>query len=320
MLIKSSSRRAFLRQSVIATAGFSLLGCGNDNSDGPSENENIQRVPGSLPLLNTIGLQLWTVREPLAEDPQATLSALSEMGYQQVELMDTRQIATFKPICDNLGLEINSSFMQWSTITGRWDLVPNETEPFEFNQVLDQAGEGGLSHLVFGYLTPGERETADDWKRLADQLNRAAETAKSAGIQMAYHNHNFEWSPVEGTTGFDILLDRLDGDLMPFELDVAWVAMAGKDPREMLGQVKDRTKLLHLKNLKDLDQPYLTLEEVPENSFEELNDGQLDTVVLMELAAEVGVDYVFVEQDDNHDPDPLGSVRTSLDFLRSITG
>lgn len=313
-----STRRDFIYRSVLATAGLGLLGCGNTQpSTDEKTSPNMAQTKATNPYLDTIGLQLWTVRDQMEQDPRATLEALADIGYRQVELMDTRSIAELKPIAEEFGMEVNSSFMLWTTITGRWDLVPYEERKFEFAEVLDQASEGGLSHLVFGYLTPGERETADDWKRVADQLNEAGERAKRKGIQMAYHNHNFEWNPVDGTTGFDILVERMDGDLIPFELDVAWAAMAGKDPHEVMRSVSDRIELLHAKNLQDLDQPYLTIEAMPEDKFEEVGDGYLDIPALMQHAKEYGVTYCMVEQDNNHDPDSLGSARKSLEYLAS---
>jgi sugar phosphate isomerase/epimerase len=277
--------------------------------------EEEQSTMNDLPYLDTLGIQLWTVRNQMEEDPVATLTALADIGYRQVELMDTRHIADLKPICDDLGLAINSSFMLWTTLTGRWDLVPQETERFAFEQVLEQMTDGGLSHLVFGYLQPGERETADDWKRRADELNVAGEKARDAGLQMAYHNHNFEWAPVGGTTGFDILRDRLEAELVPFELDLAWVAMAGQDASETLAAVGDRTELVHIKNLVELERPYLTIPEMPDDRFTELGAGQLDIPALMRQAREIGATYCFYEQDNNWKPDALASARKSYAFL-----
>lgn len=252
----------------------------------------------------------------MAENPRATLEALADIGYRQVVLMDTRDIATLKPICDDLGQAVNSSFMQWTTLTGRWDLVPNEKKEFTFDEVLRQTTDGGLSHLVFGYLTPGERRSVDDWKMRADELNAAGEKAKAAGIQMAYHNHNFEWQPVEDSCGWEVLKERMDGELDPFELDLAWVAMAGKEPFRVLESIKHRVELLHVKNLKPLEDAYVTIEAMPTDSFTELGEGKLDIPALMRLGESHGVQYCFYEQDNNWHPDALGSARSSMAYLQ----
>ena len=313
------SRRSFIYQSVLATAGFGLLGCGGSTENQrPTEGgTTMTDSPDQpVPYLDTLGIQLWTVREQMAADPVATLRALADLGYQQVELMDTRDIVKLKPTCDDLGLTINSSFMQWTAITGRWDLLPDAPR-ITVDEVLGQANEGGLSHVVFGYFRPEEHQTADDWKRHIESLNEAARKAQSAGLNMAYHNHNFEWEPVDGTTGWELLKANLDGNLVPFELDLGWASMAGNDPAQVLESVKDRVSLLHIKNLKDLPQPYVTIESMPPDSFTELGKGRLDIPALMRLGKDAGVTYCFYEQDNNWHPDALGSAETSIEFLEA---
>jgi sugar phosphate isomerase/epimerase len=270
----------------------------------------------STPYQDTIGLQLWTVRDQMVKAPQATLKAIKSLGYHQVELEDTRTAKELLPICNDLGLKVNSSFMLWTALTGRWDLVPHETKKLAFDEVLDQASEAGLSHLVFGYLLPGERETLDDYRRLVDVLNEAGMQAKQRGIQMAYHNHNFEFEQLDGGVPFELMIERFDKDLMPFELDVFWAAISGYDPVKLLNRIADRTKLLHLKDLKQGIPVMTTTEGVPEDAFQELGDGTLPIKELAMIGKKIGVDYCFVEQDES--PDPMRSIRESIKFYREL--
>jgi len=298
-IINMLPRRTFLRNSVIATAGISLLGCGSGETPVSTEKAD-PKMDQPLPYLSNIGIQLWTVRDQMAIDPKLTLKTLKELGYYQVEGGDTRILKDIKPICDDLDLKIHSSFINWNTVTGGWENTP-EVLPFEFAEVLDQAGEAGLSHLVFGYLLPQERTSADDWKRLADKLNEAGLKAKTNGLQLTYHNHNFEWDPIEGTTGFDILMDRMDGDLVPFELDLFWAQIAGQDARETMTKIKDRVELLHLKQLHPGTPVVTRIADVPANAFEELPDGEMPIKDLMRYGKELGVTYCMVEQDGNYE-------------------
>ena len=312
-------KRTFLRQSVIFAAGVPLLlsacrGRSKANLEQQTPTSNSELSTMALPYLDMIGLQVHTVRNQLAEDPYLTLRTIKEIGYQQVELGDTRQLKQLIPICRDLDLAVNSAFMKWSTITGRWDLEPDDT-PFEFEEVLDQANEADLSHLVFGYLQPGEREKLDDYKRLADQLNEAGAKAKARGLKMAYHNHNFEWHPMEGSHGFNILEERLAPEVFSFELDVFWATIAGQDPAEVLSSLQDRVSLLHLKDLKAATKPTTVLEEVPADAYQELGNGTIDIKALMQMGHDYGVDYCFVEQDES--PDPLASARTSFEWLNA---
>jgi len=311
-----SSRRTFLRNGIIAAAGLPLLGCGIDQPSAGSKTTAMAETEKPLPYLDTIGIQLWTVRDQMAVDPELTLKTIKELGYYQVEFGSTPDLVKHKQLCDDLGLAVKSSFINWNTVTGGWKFTPDDT-PYEFAEVIDNAGNAGLSHLVFGYLRPEERTSADDWKRLADQINEAGLTCKQNGIQLTYHNHNFEWDPVEGTTGFDLLMERMDGDLTPFELDLFWAQIAGQDARETMTKVKDRLELLHLKQLHPGTPVVTRIADVPPNSYEELPDGDMPIKDLMRYGQELGVTYCMVEQDGNYDTTSLKSAEKSLAFLRA---
>ncbi len=308
---------------MAAAAPFLFSACsseqGEQNSSPTDEeaasNEQAKEIP--FPYASSIGLQLWTVRNQLAEDPQTTLETLATLGYKQVELMDTRQAATLLPICKDLGLAVNSSFMLWTSLTGRWDLVPQENKKMDFSDVLDQASEAGLSHLVFGYLTPGERQSLDDYRKWAELLNKAGEKAQSQGLQMAYHNHNFEFAQLDnsGLLPFDLLADRLDAQLMPFELDVFWAAIAGQDPAALIKKYGTRMELLHLKDLQANTAVLTDTAAVPESAFQALGQGILAIKELAGLGKEQGVQHCFVEQDAS--PSPLEDVSISLAYLNS---
>ena len=262
-------------------------------------------------------MQLWSVRNQIEADPAGTLKALAEMGYKQIELMDTRQIEKLKPIADDLGLKINSSFMLWTTLTGNWDLVPHEKDQtYSFDKILEEANGAGLSHLVFGYLMKGERDTLDHWKQRCDELNEAGIKAKEAGIQLCYHNHSFEFGPIEREIPFEILIDRFDPKMVQFELDVFWASIGGYDPVQLTERIVDRIGLLHLKD-KLVETPVIFDEgKVPEKAFKELGNGVVDLPTIIKIAEKAKIKYCFVEQD--HSPDPLKSVRESVEYMQQL--
>lgn len=267
------------------------------------------------PYLQTIGLQLYTLRDQLEQDAEGTLRALADMGYQQVELMDTRQIAKLKPIADDLGLAVHSSFLLWTTITGNWDVVPHEKDQsFSFEKVLEQANSAKLDHLVFGYMMKEERSTIDQYKRYCDLLNEAGAKAKAAGIQLCYHNHSFEFGAIDGVIPFDVLTERLDPELVPFELDVFWVSIGGQDPIAMMEKLRGRIRLLHLKNKKQGMPTNYDEAAVPKEAFRELGNGVINIPAIVKKAEEIGVKYCFVEQDQS--PDPINSVGESISFAK----
>ena len=263
-----------------------------------------------------IGLQLYTLRNQLEADPLATLTAVRDIGYQQVELMDTIQLPNLLPIIRELGLGLNSSFINWSHITGGWVYNADAKVDYGFDRVIEDAQAAGLQELVFGWWFPQERDTADKYKATAEKLNAAGEQCRKAGIQLCYHNHAFEFADFDGQTAYDILIDRLDPELVPFELDVFWASLAGVDPVALMRRLDGRIHLLHLKD-KKADIPVIKTDgPVPEDAYQELGTGVVDIEAVLELAPQIGVKRCFVEQDMS--PAPVESVRESYAYLSAL--
>ena len=173
----------------------------------------------------------------------------------------------------------------------------------------------GISHLVIPYLYGRNRETLDDYRALAEKMNKAAVEAKSASIQLAYHNHAFEFEPKEkGRTGFDVFVEEFVPE-MKFEVDVFWVRVGGKDPVELIRSLKGRVSQLHLKDLeKGTKLP--NFGKLPNEAFRELGNGMIPMEPIIQAASEVGVDHCHVEQDQS--TDPIASIGTSMEYLKSL--
>ncbi|MEM8525448.1 MAG: sugar phosphate isomerase/epimerase [Bacteroidota bacterium] len=296
-------RRTFLKNSAQVGAGIalssSMLAC-------MEEHQNY---------VSTIGLQLWTVRNQLEENPLETLKAIKKHGYHQVELMDTEQIKTLMPLIKDVGLAVNSSFMNFTLLTGRWDLKGESIPAYTFSQLVEDAQKAGLTEIVFGYMLPGERATLDQYKKISDRLNEAGEECKSAGIQLCYHNHSFEFLPMEGSTGYDVLMERLDPELAKFELDVFWSSLGGVEPVELMKKLGNRVHLLHLKD-KMTDAPVIYDEgKVPEETFLPLGKGSVNMQGVLKQAQASGVKYCLVEQDQS--PDPIQDIGVSMSYLEN---
>ena len=208
------------------------------------------------------------------------------------------------------GLDIRSSHFAWDSVVN-----PDDPGVTPFAQILESANEAGLSHLVIPYLQDRNRKTLDDYRQLSERCNRAAEQAKEAGIQLAYHNHAFEFEPKEGgKTGYEIMIEEFSPD-MKFEVDVFWVQVGGKDPVELIRSLKGRVSQLHLKDLnKSVQTP--NYGSIPKEAFEELGDGVIPMEPIIEVAETAGVDICHVEQD--HSPNPLQSIRESMSHLKTL--
>ena len=257
-----------------------------------------------------IGIQLYTLRNQIKDDVAGTLKAVADAGYQQVEPYGFPNAGEMIRAAKDNGLAVNSSHFDWESVTN-----PGKEGVTPFEEILDQAVDAGLSHLVVPYLHEANRQTIDDYKRLAENCNKAAATAKTAGIQLSYHNHAFEFQPLKGKqTGYKVFMNEFSAD-MKFEVDVFWVAVAAEDPVKLIRKLKGRVSQLHLKDLKK-GVPTPEFGRVPNDAFQELGDGVIDMEPIIRVARAAGVEHCHVEQDQS--PDPIQSINQSIQHLATL--
>ena len=257
-----------------------------------------------------IGIQLYTLRNEIKKDTPGTIKAVKEAGYAQGEMYGFPNCDPMIEAAKAVGLQLHSSHFEWDTVVN-----PKDEGMSDFMKILEKAKKVGLTHLVIPYLHDKDRKTLDDYKRVAANCNQAAAKAKEAGIQLAYHNHAFEFKPGEGgRSGYDIFVDEFAPE-MKFEVDVFWVKVGGVEPVELMKKLKGRISQLHLKDLK----AGLSLPEfggVPNDAFQELGDGIIPMEPIIEAAKTAGVEHCHVEQDQS--PDPLASIRQSMTHLKLL--
>jgi sugar phosphate isomerase/epimerase len=259
---------------------------------------------------SAIGLQLYTLRNEIAKDAAGTMKAVAEAGYKQVEPYRSPQTADMINAAKDNGMAVNSMHFDWNTV-----VAPKDDTMSDFRKTVDEAKGHGLSHLVIPYLDASQRKTLDDYKKIAAQSNKAAALAKEAGLQLAYHNHSFEFEPMEGgKTGIEVLIAEFS-PAMKFELDVFWVKAGAVEPVEMMNRLRGRVSQLHLKDLKNgLALPVFN--NMPADGFKELGAGMIPMEPIITLAADIGVEHCHVEQDQS--PDALASVRQSIKYLATL--
>ena len=262
--------------------------------------------------LDTIGLQLWTVRDQMEKDQAGTLKAVADAGYKQVELGRVIGSESIVKDAKKLGMNVTSSFVDWNSVLG------NKGEHPELKAIINGAKELGIEHLVFGYIGKGHRETVELVKKTAAKANAFGEMCNDEGLKLCYHNHSFEFKPIDGkTTGFDILMEELDNNNCKFELDVFWAKLGGWDPVETMRKLDGRISQIHLKDLKEGTAINFDEGEVPHEAFEECGDGSIDMAEIMKVAEEVGAEQCHVEQDQS--PGPIKSMAQSLKHLNGLT-
>lgn len=274
--------------------------------------------------MKNIGVQLYTVREALPEKPLETLQALAAIGYKEVEVI-RRDLDRIAPSLKRAGLKATSIHIEAPLVTGKWAAwraaaQSNSPLPPDYNlsSAIADAQKHGIKYVVVAYLFPQERGGGlDFYRQFADQMNRAGEQCRKAGLKLCYHNHAFEFERMAGRTPLDVLMERFDGKLVDLELDVFWVAMAGNDPVQLIKRYRGRVPLLHLKDKAKGAERQTQEAMVPAAAFTEVGNGELDFAAILRAASEAGTKHYFVEQDQTPG-DPLQSLRQSYTYLQGL--
>nr|MDQ6890064.1 sugar phosphate isomerase/epimerase [Bacteroidota bacterium] len=178
-----TTRRSFLKTTTVLSAGMLLT-----------------KSPGCNAKNTLIGLQLYTVRDAMAKDPEGTLAKVAQIGYTSVETatytgtekfygMSPRDFAA---VIKKNGLVVPSGHYRLGEETPKGE-VQQGTILHDWDKAVDDAAAVGLKYMVCAYLSTDERGDLDHYKKVAQQLNTAGERCKKAGIQLCYHNHDFEF-------------------------------------------------------------------------------------------------------------------------------
>jgi len=257
--------------------------------------------------LQAIGAELYTVRSVLPEKPAETLRAIEAIGYRELEA-PFADVERLWPFIERTHMKAVSVHLD--------NTLMNAGKEDELARAIDRVKKWGFAWAVFPYLPPAERGGLDKFRVLCDKLNRAGEKCRAVGVGFCYHNHAFEFEPLEGTTGFQVMMDRLDKNLCGFELDCFWVSVAGHDPAELLQRLSGRVPLLHLKD-KAAGTAVMFKETVARTAFKEVGSGTLDWPVILRAATAAGAQHYFVEQDQTPG-DPVESLRQSFRYLSKL--
>jgi sugar phosphate isomerase/epimerase len=258
--------------------------------------------PAGARRLERVGLQLYTVRAELVRDVEATLARVAEIGFSEVELAGLAGLtpAAFAELLKRHGLAAPSGHTQLGELEGD-----------RLEAQLEACATLGHRYLVCAWLAPDQRRSIDQYRAHAELFNRAGERCRSAGVRLAYHNHDFELAPPEGPDGdtvpLDVLLDRCDPQLVAFELDLYWITKGGGDPLAYFERWPGRFELFHVKDM----------DATEARSFTEVGAGVIDFERIFAHAGEAGVRHSFVEQDVVKG-DLWQSLRTSYETVRAL--
>lgn len=283
-------RRSFLR-----VAGLGIVGGAVASAPGPAR--RLFGAPAAGSRFGPIGVQLYTVRQALADDVPGTLARLAEIGYEEVETAGLHGVApaAFRRHLDDHGLRAVSAH------------VPLEAlGPERIDATLAEAETLGARWVTVPWLGDDHR-SADGYRRAAEALDRAGEVALRRGMRVAYHNHDFEFEPFEaadGRTGWEILIDATDPDLVDLQMDLYWTVHAGSDPLGWFERHPGRFPMVHAKD------------RAADGAMVDVGAGVMDFGAILGGGFATGLRHVFVEHD--RPANPLESVRASYDTLSTL--
>jgi sugar phosphate isomerase/epimerase len=280
-------RRDFIQLSSLGFLG--LYSCGLPNF----KNSN-----------RTLGIQLYTIRDAISEDPEKSLERLTHLGFTQLEIYGYngsffgKTKKEFQAILKNTGQQVISSHHTTGMLHAEKGTLLSNWE-----QSVEDLHDIGAKYMVCSYLSPEER-TPENYRKLPDLLNRSGETAKQAGMQLAYHNHDFEFEKFDDRQNiYDFILENSSPELVKMELDLYWISKAGFDPLVYFEKYPKRFPLWHVKDMK-----------AGSKDFAEIGKGTIDFKRIFEAREKAGLDYWFLEQDSS-DKDIFESIAISKKYI-----
>lgn len=250
-----------------------------------------------------IGLQLYTLRDTIGQDPKGVLQKVASYGYKELETygyndgkifgMDFTEFCNF---VKGLGMKVTSGHYGLDMIKGD-----------NWVKAVEDAKKNGQKFMVVPYINEPERKTIEDYKKICAALNAAGAVCNKHGIRFGYHNHAFEFETIDGQIPYDVMLKELDPKKVGMEMDIFWVVNAGQDPVKYFKKYPHRFEQWHVKDMEKADK----------NQNANVGTGSIDYKELFTHAKEAGLKRWYVEQ-ETYPGDPMDSVAASAVYLKTI--
>ena len=270
-----------------------------------------------------IGLQLYSVREDMEKDMEKTLKAVKDMGYDYVEFAGYfgRTAEEVKAMLDKYGLTAVSVHQGYEVF------LEDEKYNIDYLKTL------GVKYCAIPWMGVEKHAGNEVFPQTVTDITKVAKALKENGIQMLYHNHDFEFKKYQDKFLLDWLYDSIPADLLQTEIDTCWVKYSGNDPVEYMKKYKGRADVLHLKDFvckafgggpvyalidnegKENDAP-----SQEDNGFEfrPVGQGLQDFESIIKAAEEIGIEYLIVEQDSWPTATALESAKQSREYLKTL--
>lgn len=257
-----------------------------------------------------MGLQLFTIREPLSKDVAGTIKKIAEIGYQDCETYGYNpelgqyygmKAAAFKQLLSDNNLIATSGHYDF---TKYFDKSSDDLLRY-VDQCIVGADALGQRYITWPWLDPKFR-TMENYRLLTGKLNAIGERVNKAGLGFAYHNHDFEFVDHAGENGYNIIMRETDPALVKLQLDLYWVMHSSKlTPAELFSLQPGRFVMWHIKDMDKVTRDY-----------SELGNGSIDYKVILPEASRSGLQYYYLEQGGNFAKNPMQSIADSAAFFK----
>ena len=268
----------------------------------------------------SIALQLYSVRHEMKTDLPATLKKVKAMGYDGVEFAGTfgYDPAALRALCAEIGLVPISAHVPVA------DMMENAEGTFQKYATI------GTRFVAIPYLTEEYRPGAEKFGEMLEMMKTFGTVAKKHGIQLLYHNHDFEFAKLsDGTYGLDRIYAEVSADLLQTELDTCWVNVGGEDPANFVRKYAGRAPVVHLKDFVGEKSAHMyeligikseNADKQPEAfAFRPVGLGKQDFPAILTAAKDAGAEWVVVEQDTpTMGLSELESAEKSIQYLKSL--
>lgn len=298
-----TTRRTFIKSGAMAIAAAAILPHSSCTSAAKGKK-------------GIVGVQLYSVRDDMMNDPLGSLKKVAEMGYKYVEhanYVDGKFYgyapAEFRKILDDTGLNMISGH----TVMGRehWDEAKNDFSD-SWKKLVDDAAVLGQKYVTSPSMDDSMRSNYDDFKHYMDIFNKCGELCQKNGMKFGYHNHDFEFSEkLNDEKLFDIMMKSMDPDKVVVQLDIGNLYNGGAVALDVVKQYPGRFEIIHVKDE--------ILSTGGEEKYEStiIGTGIVNAKEVVDLATKIGGTQVYIiEQESYQGKTPMECIKEDLEVMK----
>jgi sugar phosphate isomerase/epimerase len=243
------------------------------------------------------GIQIYSVRNQLSKDFPGTMKQVAEIGYKLIEgyglgldgkFLGKISPQEYKSTITDLGMKLVATHCGYFT---------HEQAP----QMIEAAKLSGVDYLIIPYTPDGIRKNIDGYKAVAENFNKIGEKCNAAGLKFGYHNHAFEFEPMEGQIPQEVLISETQANLVTFEADLFWTVKGNYDPIKLIEKFPGRISLVHVKDMN------------AEGGEATVGQGRIDFKSIFAAAKKSGLVHYFIE--DERTDDPIRNIKADHDYI-----